>query len=103
MKNRNLKLVAAAFLMLTIAVPRAPSQTLKTKAYSIETILFQKKNNPQKIYEVTLPAILSIRIKNWKIAAALNGSSLWAYFGKLQSGIITHMNDSIVTIKCKRT
>ncbi len=73
--------------------------TLKAQGYSIETVVFQNKKNPEKTYEVTLPATHNIRFKSRKTRRVLNGTTSWLYIDKIGPGIITHISNSTVTIK----
>jgi len=105
MKKKILALAAAALIAQpNFAQQKDTLQKPKERAYTIETIVFRNKKIPQKIYRVTLPTMTGIRFNkgvNWKtFFPADSGHSHWALrLGPINPGIITDMDDSLITIK----
>lgn len=111
MKKKILTLAATALLTQTnfaqgsqTKAAATDSNKVKKSAYSIETIVFQNKKNPNKTYEITLPTTQRISFISRKAISTLNFDNASNPNGRylFRGGIITHMNDSLITIKYQR-
>ncbi len=119
MKKQILTLAAAALLaqtsfaqqktdttdVLTASVVVPPVS--KAHAYSIQTVVFQNKKDPQKIDTITLPTLCGIRFyhyKDWKkfFPADSNARHILLKQANQQPIIITHIDDSLITLKYQK-